>query len=47
MWYISAPHRSQRVASSPAGDGRALRADTIGVMVTDGVGFGVSDTVRL
>jgi hypothetical protein len=45
--YISAPHRSQWVASSAAERGGVFRAEKMGVMARVGVGFGVSDTARL
>ena len=47
MRYISAPQRSQRVASAAADCGWAFRADRTGVNRGVAVGLGVSDTRRL
>jgi hypothetical protein len=45
--YISAPHRSQRVASGAAAGGDDCRAETIGVIFRSGVGLGSGGTRRL
>jgi hypothetical protein len=45
--YISAPQRSQRVASLVEACGWAFKAERIGVICGKAVGLGVSDTGRL
>jgi hypothetical protein len=44
---MSDPQRSQRTAASSSVAGWAVKADTIGVILVEGTGFGASGTGRL